>query len=400
MRSLKFFRLTAVLFFLVFFLREGNIYAEDNSVFLCSPFNIRDRFFYPQVSETTFLNDNPVFFADAIFSKSFEPDIFEELNLNSQSEDVLLMYEETDLKDTKAYSFRMKEMFTDFSFGENPFFRVEARTIKWGVSYFFSPAEAISLGVISPEKSERRMDGPVSLKSKFIFPKSDSSMQLYLIVPDETEQNALSFAVETAVAGKFSFVLTNSEIGIGGWYKYARPLKFLTTLAFMPFRNLGVYGEIIYSWGTEEEWLEFNWFTEKTLTLQGTAGLSYWWKTPNIIFSMQYYYNGFGSDLPSALEASEFLFKQRYYNYVGKHYYAFSVNKEDLLTDRLSASIYTIMSASEFSGMLRASVCCNVFKTISVSLGPFYVFGEKETEFMQRYEADEQRLGLALSVKM
>ena len=100
MRSLKFFRLTAVLFFLVFFISAVNLCAEDNTVLLRLPFNISDRFFYPQVSETTFLNDNPVFFADAMFSKSFEPDIFEELNLNSQSEDVLLMYEETDLKDT------------------------------------------------------------------------------------------------------------------------------------------------------------------------------------------------------------------------------------------------------------------------------------------------------------
>ena len=120
--------------------------------------------------------------------------------------------------------FRVKELFTDFNIGEHSYFRFGKHTVKWGVGYFFSPADVINIGKIDPEHPENQVEGAITLRSMFTFPGNQNCLYLYLI-PDES-----GLAKNTAFAGKYDFLVGNTEIGLGTWLKYNRPPSFTEML--------------------------------------------------------------------------------------------------------------------------------------------------------------------------
>ena len=192
-------------------------------------------------------------------------------------------------------SIKVKELFTDFSFNDKVFFRFGKHAVKWGVGYFFSPADVINLGSIDPEDPTKDREGPVSLRVQIPFTGTQNNLYMYAIADDSL------LIRNTAVAAKYEFVLGNTEIGVGGWYKYLRAPRLMTTVTSTLFGKIGFYGEVVGAYGTEEQWEEFS--SNKSVSFspvfQATAGFSYYWSKPKLSIAGQYFYNGFGASDPT-----------------------------------------------------------------------------------------------------
>ena len=284
--------------------------------------------------------------------------------------------------------FRVKELFTDFNVGEHSYFRFGKHTVKWGVGYFFSPADVINIGKIDPENPENQVEGAVTLRSMFTFSGNQNCLYLYLI-PDET-----GLAKNTAFAGKYDFLVGNTEIGLGAWVKYNRPPKFISTMTTTLFNKIATFGEAVVSYGTEEEWRDD---LEKSFALQGTLGFSYSFTKPKITLASQYLFNGYGDENPELLDDDAFVSKQSLYNDVGKHYLAVSLSKSELISKKLSLSCFGLVGLSDFSGNASLNLNYQMDKNCSLSLGPSYIFGKENTEFTR---ASKDMLMFNISVKL
>ncbi|HPU65674.1 MAG TPA: hypothetical protein PLW89_07585, partial [Limnochordia bacterium] len=49
-----------------------------------------------------------------------------------------------------AFKSKLLELFADFNYDNKVFFRAGKQNVKWGVGYFFSPADIINIGRIDP----------------------------------------------------------------------------------------------------------------------------------------------------------------------------------------------------------------------------------------------------------
>ncbi len=195
--------------------------------------------------------------------------------------------------------FKLKELFTDFSIKDTAFFRFGIHTVTWGAGYFFSPvSDMINTSSIDPENPEKQVDGALNLRTQIVFPGSQNCLWFYVIPStDFTNQTSESYARDTALAGKADILIGNWEFGVGGFYKYQNAPKAMLT-ATGSLKKVSFFGEFVYSYGSATEWRENTDWNDKTSIIQATAGLSYYWRDPQITLAAQYYYNGNDKDFP------------------------------------------------------------------------------------------------------
>ena len=203
----------------------------------------------------------------------------------------------TDAETSVSDWFKLKELFTDFSIKDTAFFRFGIHTVTWGTGYFFSPvSDMINTGSIDPEHPEKQVDGALNLRAQIVIPNSQNCLWFYVIPSDKFEgQTAETYARDTAFAGKAEILFGNWELGFGGFLKYQGAPRAMIT-ATGSLKKMSIFGELVYSYGSNDEWdLNPDW-DDKTNILQATAGVSYYWKDPMISLAAQYYYNGNNKD--------------------------------------------------------------------------------------------------------
>ena len=196
--------------------------------------------------------------------------------------------------------FKLKELFTDFSIKDTAFFRFGVHTVTWGAGYFFSPvSDMINTSSIDPENPEKQVDGALNLRTQIVFPGSQNCLWFYVIPSTNfTNQTAESYLRDTALAGKADILIGNWELGLGAFYKYQNAPKAMLT-ATGSLKKVSFFGEFVYSYGADTEWSKNKEWNDKTSIFQATAGLSYYWKDPQITLAAQYYYNGNSKDIAS-----------------------------------------------------------------------------------------------------
>ena len=196
--------------------------------------------------------------------------------------------------------FKLKELFTDFSIKDTAFFRFGVHTVTWGAGYFFSPvSDMINTSSIDPENPEKQVDGALNLRTQIVFSGSQNCLWFYVIPSTNfTNQTAESYLRETALAGKADILIGNWEFGLGAFYKYQNAPKAMLT-ATGSLKKVSFFGEFVYSYGADSEWIANKEWNDKTSIFQATAGLSYYWKEPQITLAAQYYYNGNSKDITS-----------------------------------------------------------------------------------------------------
>jgi hypothetical protein len=295
----------------------------------------------------------------------------------------------------------ISELFADFNWDNHVFFRAGKQTVNWGVGYFFSPADLLSLSRIDPEAPDAELDGPIALKMN--YPSLVNNFYLYTIVSEELT----SFA-DVAIAPMAEFVIGNSEISLGAFYQYDKAPAAMTTIT-SALGDVSVYGEGYVSYGSDKTFVESDGITtityDDTYFFKGTLGASYSWSDDlanyNFSFSGQYFFNGEGyADpftsvelkpllLPGTITASDIVEN-------GMHYGAASASWREMWGSDFSLSLFFIENFSSFSGMLKPSISWSGLDNIDISLSASRMFGDVGEEYSMAGNTAVVSLGVSI----
>ena len=317
----------------------------------------------------------------------------------------------------------VKELFADFDWNDKLFFRFGKSTIKWGVGYFWSPADVLNLTAIDVEDPTAEREGPVSFKMH--LPYDINNAYLYLIAENVEEP------LDVAVAPKVELVTGNTEIGLGAYYQRDIAPRAVTTLS-TTLGDFAVFGEGVLIFGSdkvfvrpskdqsaaeedEEDDLELvldTYEVDDRLFFSATVGTNYMHEFEDnagtFLFIGQYFFNGEGytNDVPGLLEAAYRLSLNSGENGLalpaaeqpegyedppalgtgdltnfGRHYLGAMVSWSSIFDSDFSFSTLAIANMTDFSGMVMPTLSYKVMDYISVGAGMRLTFGEVGDEY-------------------
>ena len=287
------------------------------------------------------------------------------------------------------------ELFADFSLNDEMYFRFGKSTVKWGVGYFWSPADVINIESINVLDADAQREGPVNLRINIPVFGTQNNFYLYTIL-DNTN---VDFDT-TALAVKAEALLGSYELGLGGYFRYDTAERAMVTITG-PVGDFDFFGEAMASRGSAKTFItgidSIPPFTihknstaenRENFYFSASAGFLYSNANENITAVGQYFYNGEGysNDDREALiadaKASPFASSLAGFIYgSGRHYAALNLSKGKVLGDDVSASIIVLASLSDYSGFVKPSVAWKVADNFSLSLSPMFVFGEADDEY-------------------
>jgi hypothetical protein len=269
------------------------------------------------------------------------------------------------------------------------FFRFGKHTIKWGVGYFFSPTDVLNLSVIDPEEPELQREGPVSLRTQFIFPNTQNALYAYVLPDINTFK-----AEDTAGAAKFELVVGDTELGFGFWYKRLRSPRIIMTYSGTVAGKVGAFGEGLFAWGKDSEWLAEKAAGDMGPVFQATAGLSYSNSDLHLNLTAQYFYNGFGEANTDTPSAPGTITLANLSGYSGQHYAAASIGLTELFIPRFGATLFGMFGIDTKSGSANLLFSWRFFDELSLNAGPTFAYGDE-------YTRDGRRtIGLQINAKL
>jgi hypothetical protein len=294
--------------------------------------------------------------------------------------------------------FRLFELFTDFNWQDKLFFRFGKHTVKWGVGYFWSPADVINLGTIDVTDPAAQREGPVSLRLHVPIPHTQNNLWAYAVVPKPADaQKAAEIDPEDlALAAKYEFLVGGYEIGAGAFYRSRYAPKAMLT-ATGALRKLNLFGEAVLGWGSDKTWVTKVSAAgpsaetyDDGLYFSGTAGFSYIDSNNGLTAYAQYYYNGEGyadadrnkliDQANAALailaagatkDALSAAFKGMVYQ-SGRHYAGAFLTKTEAGNKKLTASVLAIANLSDLSGFVQPMLTWEFFSRCSLALSPTF----------------------------
>lgn len=238
--------------------------------------------------ETVLYADDEKDFADHLKETKLTPSLGSSIFVDAHPTQDLRLYS----KFTFAYPFTtpvigIKEMFTDFNAGDYVSFRFGLHTVTWGTGLFFSPvSDMINTSSIDPEHRDEQVDGSLNLRTLISFPDSMNNLWFY-VIPD----TGTKLVRDTAVALKSEFVFGGWELGAGAFYKYHTAPRAMLT-ASGSIKKWSLFGEAVYQYGSDREWIQKQSFDDKKSVFKATAGFMRSWTDPDITLLAQYYYDG------------------------------------------------------------------------------------------------------------
>ncbi len=282
--------------------------------------------------------------------------------------------------------FSVFELFADFSWNDALYFRFGKHTVKWGVGYFWSPADVLNVGAIDVADPTAQREGPVSLRLHIPVSNTQNNFWAYAIVPQAADA-ASAAALEPedlALAAKYEFVLGGWEIGAGGFYRRDLAPKAMVT-ATGSLSRFNLFGEAVAAWGSDKEWytdIADDTYEIRTagLYFSGTFGFSYLDSTNNFSAYVQYFYNGNGYDyaernsLIETASAADLLTLYKIVPGSGQHYAGIALSKAEAGFERLTLSVLAIANLSDLSGFVRPTASWRFFDGCSLMLSPTFVW--------------------------
>lgn len=301
-------------------------------------------------------------------------------------------------------SINLQELFSDFNYDNQVFFRAGKQKVKWGVGYFFSPADVINIGRINPLDPGVELEGPVALKAH--YPRGTTNYYLYTLFDGVTTPD------QVALAPKMEFVLGGTEIGLGGFYQKDKVPRAMLTMS-SSLGNLAVFAEAVVLKGSDKGFvdalpLNYPVVKKDPLFFHLTAGARYSHTDSAGLFNLtgaaQYYFNGEGYENQEHMQN----FRKYYATLLamaqmdpeneeikralakinpadmtstGRHYLAAMVGWNNLLNTKLSASAFLNANLSDQSGMVTTTLSLPSISKISPSVGVSFNYGDVATEF-------------------
>ena len=197
----------------------------------------------------------------------------------------------------------------------------------------------------------------------------------------------------TAGAAKGEFVVGNWELGFGGWYKYEKAPRLITTVSGSIAGKVAVFGEGVFAWGSDYTYYKADMspYPEKNKPFfQATLGGSYSNADTNTSIALQYFYNGFGYSNTDASTSilekaedpvllSDASFREKLQNVLamgnrGQHYIALNISQNKLGTDKLSLNLFQQFAISELEGFSKLTLNWKIYKFASMSTGPSFSY--------------------------
>ena len=238
-------------------------------------------------STTVYQKDNTDF-AENLKATTLSPSLGSSITIDARPNQDLRLFSRFNID----YPFtgnvlKVKEMFTDFNVGDYTSFRFGVHTVTWGAGLFYSPvSDMINTSSIDPEHRDEQVDGSLNLRTLINIPGTMNNLWFYVIPDQGTWQ-----ARDTALAVKGEFLFGGWELGAGAFYKYNTAPRTMLT-ASGSIQKWGLFGEAVYQYGSDREWLEKQSFDDKKSVFKTTAGFMRSWSDPNITLLAQYYYDG------------------------------------------------------------------------------------------------------------
>lgn len=309
---------------------------------------------------------------------------------------------------TEVPNISVFELFADFSLNDAVFFRFGKSTVKWGVGYFWSPADVINLEQINVLDASAQREGPINFRISIPVQGTQNNFYLYTIL----DENDVAFET-TALAAKAEFLLGNYEFGVGAYYRYDTAERAMITLTG-PLGDFDVFGEAMVSRGSAKNFVTgidtsspYAIHTSTAadirdnLYFSASTGFLYSNSNTNVTAMGQYYYNGEGyadgdrttliADAKLAIMSATMsapaqlpsltVGLARLISGSGRHYAALSLSKSKLFTDDLSASVIAVANLSDGSGLVKPSLTWSLVDNFSLSLSPLFIFGPADGEY-------------------
>jgi hypothetical protein len=300
---------------------------------------------------------------------------------------------ETDADRDFADVIQVDEVFADFQWGDNVFFRAGKQTLNWGVGYFYSPADLLSLAEIDPDDPEAELEGPVAVKAN--IPIDIHNIYLYAL-PEYADE-----PLDTGLAAKGEVVVGDMEITGGVIYQRDIAPAGMMTLSTV-VGDFNVFAEGVVSYGSNKTFVREidgplgleTYTTDDEFFFSGTAGTRYSYspdeREGSVLVTAQYLYNGEGYDNPAILNDNQMavggflaagdLAPGDLVN-SGRHYSAAQISWRNILESDVTGSLFWLQNYSDMSARITPSLSTTLFDTVSLSLQVPLSFGEEGDEF-------------------
>jgi hypothetical protein len=214
---------------------------------------------------------------------------------------------EYDSTEDPAWKFPLLEAFADTAIGRSVFFRFGKQYVSWGVGYWYSPADVLSLAQIDPEDPEAKREGPFAFKVDVPF--KQNLFTAYVIGDRDLEP------LGTAIAAKADIVTGSFELSLGGYYRPDLAVRPRLIAMFSGAAGpLDIFGEGVAAWGADRTFVRSTesgpgiYRIENQPVFQATAGLSWSYDHKDKLYSIdtraQVYYNGMGYEDTSYLRSA------------------------------------------------------------------------------------------------
>jgi hypothetical protein len=296
------------------------------------------------------------------------------------------------------------EIFADANYNQKLYLRIGQQVIHWGVGYFFSPADILSLTPINPLQPALERQGPLALSVNLPFAGVDNAY-LYIIANQAFAPGGSFSPNELAVAPKVEFLVGDYEIGVGGYYQKDQRPKAMVTATGSAFGKIGVFGEGVASYGSDRVLVEqATSYTDTTTPyFSGTVGASYAESSQHLAVYVQYYFNGQGysglsqergavdlynsqqSALAAGGQPSGPLLSAVDLLAPGRHYIACAVSWKDIRASDFDIGLFYEGNLSDGSGVASPYAAWTPFQYFTITVAPYIGYGDSGSEFVTKF---------------
>jgi len=305
-------------------------------------------------------------------STRFVPDLEADLYFDARPFDDVRVF--TKLK--AAYPFTAPgisvfEAYADLNWNERLYLRAGQQVVHWGVGYFFSPADIISLAPINPLEPDRERQGPLALRLNAPVAEADN-VYLYIVARQGLVQSGDFRLDGLAVAPKVEVLLGGWEIGLGGYYQKDQRPKAMMTATGSLLGRLGIFAEGVVSRGRDDVIVQTGTGTlvpstdTTTPTFSGTIGARWLQADWHISAAAQYFYNGQGDSS-------------------ARHYLAGLVSWTDIRASKMDLGFFSEANLSDGSVLMSPSFAWTPFRSFTITFAPYIAVGPDCAELVTRF---------------
>lgn len=301
-------------------------------------------------------------------------------------------------------SLNVEELFSDVTLSDWLYLRAGKQKMAWGVGYFFSPADLVSLEAIDPDEPESDLEGPVAVRLH--LPYKTTNAYAYAMLDDLPDGGSAGWA------GKIEFVLGPAELTAGGYYEEGSVSGVMGTLS-AGIWDFDVFAEAVAQYGStfamvsEEGPALVTDLRSDTWFALATAGARYNWSDDydnfDLTFLGQYYFNGEGYEdlsilqddrIPMLIGAGELAPADLLGT--GRHYAAANLRWNQSFGTDLSPSVFWIGNLSDGSGRVSLDLRYTLGDFVSFTPGYTYTYGDEGEEYAPGGDGHQLSLGVSM----